>query len=138
MDGPPVSFDYVATDEHGRSYMSNRVINQLGVPGPTLAMRANVPVFNTEDGQYKNRVACHFEQPLYTPYSTPLDLCVPPSDHLSNLRLPDLTAFGSCPTNASGGRNASDLAFKPGWSGPAHFKFQANEGWAPLCRMLSA
>jgi hypothetical protein len=118
--------------------MSNRTMSESGVLASTLVMRSNAPVFNTEDGQFKNRVACHFEQPLYTPYSTPHDLCVPPSNHPSYIRLPDLSGFGSCPTHTSGGRKASDLAFKPGWSGPAHFKFQANEGWAPLCRMLSA
>jgi|ERR1035437_4044714 hypothetical protein len=118
--------------------MSNRTMNQSGIPAPTLAMRARAKVFSTQDGRDEDRVACHFEQPLYSPNSTSLDIRVPASDHLRYLRPPDFTGFGSCPTHTSGGRKASDLAFKPSWSAPAHFKFQTTEGWIPLCRMPSA
>jgi hypothetical protein len=118
--------------------MSNGIMNQSGIPSPTLAMRTRAKVFSTEDGQDENPVACHFEQPLYSPYSTTLDLRVPPSDYASYLRPPDVTGFGRCLTHTSAGCRASDFAFKPCWSGRAHFKFQANEGWTPICRMPSA
>ena len=85
--------------------MSNRVMNRSDVPACTVAMRANAPVFSTEDRPHENRVAGHSEQPLYSPYSTTLDLHVPASDHLSYLRPPNLTGFGSCPTNHPAGAN---------------------------------
>src|ERR1035438_9277252 len=120
MDGQPVSFHYVATVRHGRSKMSNRSLKQYRIPAHTVVMLARAKVFSTQGGQDENRVACHFEQPLYSPYSTTLDLRVPPSDYSRYLRSPDSTGFGSCPTQTSGGRKGSDLAFKPSWSGPAH------------------
>ena|ERR1035437_3600813 len=118
--------------------MSNRSLNLYRIPALTVVMRAKAKVLSTQDGRDENRVACHFEQPLYTPYSTALDPRVPPSNYPSYLRPPDLTGLGSCPTHTSGGRKASDLAFKPSWSGLAHFNFQATEGGTPLCQVPSA
>ncbi len=118
--------------------MSNLIMNQSGILAPTLAIKARPKVFRTFDGRHVDRVAGHSEQLLYTPYSTTLDLRVPPSDYPNYLRPADLTGFRSCPTHPSGGHKVSDLAFKPSWSGPAHFKFQATEGGTPLCRMPSA
>ena len=61
--------------------MSNRSLNQYLIPAHTVVMRARAKVFSTQDGQDENRVACRFEQPLYTPNSTTLDLRVLPSDY---------------------------------------------------------
>src|SRR5260370_10170621 len=70
MDGQPLSFDDVSKVVHGRSYMSNRIMNQFGVPAPTLAMRAKAPVYSTEDLLPENRVAGHSEQSIYPTYPT--------------------------------------------------------------------
>ena len=68
MDGQSVSFDDVSTVEHGRSYMSNRVINHSGVPASSLAMRANAPALSTEDRPYENSVGGIREHPTYPSY----------------------------------------------------------------------
>ena len=81
MDGQPVSFDDVSTVEHRRSYMPNRVINQPGVPAPTLAMRANAPVFGTKDQLHEDHVGGHSKQFLYSPYATAFNVRVQASDH---------------------------------------------------------
>jgi predicted DNA-binding transcriptional regulator AlpA len=80
MDGQPVSFDDVSKVEHGRSYMSNRIMNQSSIPASPLAMRANVPVFSTEDRLHENHVSGDSKESLYSPYATALDVCVP-ADH---------------------------------------------------------
>jgi predicted DNA-binding transcriptional regulator AlpA len=80
MDGQPVSFDDVTKVGHGRSYMSNRTINQSGVPAPPLAMRAKAPVFSTEDGLYVNRVGGNSEQSTYPTYPTPFKAYVPTAE----------------------------------------------------------
>ncbi len=49
MDGQPVSFDYVAKVGYGRSYMSNRTIDQSGIPTPPLAARAKAPVYQSSE-----------------------------------------------------------------------------------------
>src|SRR5947207_15543727 len=81
MDGQPVSSDDgdVAKGEHGRSYMSNRTINQSAVPGP-LAMRAKAPVFSTEDGLYENRVGGNSEQSIYPIYPRNFKAYVPTTE----------------------------------------------------------
>ena len=61
--------------------MSNRVINQSGVPVSTLTMRAQAPVFGIEDRLHENRVGGISERSLNYPYSTNLDLSAPASDH---------------------------------------------------------
>ena len=76
MDGQPVSFDDVSKVGHGRFYMSNRFINQSGVPVSTLA-----PVFRTGDRLNENRVGGISERSLNSPYSTNLDPLTPASDH---------------------------------------------------------
>jgi predicted DNA-binding transcriptional regulator AlpA len=68
MDGQPVSFDDVSKVEHGRSYMSNRIMNQPGVPASTLAMRAEAPVFSTEVRLHKNRAGGNSEQSIHPSY----------------------------------------------------------------------
>jgi len=81
MDEQPVSFDDVSKVEFGRSYLSNRIMNQSGVPASPLAMRANAPVFSTEDRLHENHVGGHSNQFLYSPYATAHDVRVPASDH---------------------------------------------------------
>jgi hypothetical protein len=61
--------------------MSNRSLNQYRIPAHTVAMRAKARVFNTIGGRDEHRVARHFEQTLYSPYSTKLDPRVPPSGY---------------------------------------------------------
>jgi hypothetical protein len=80
MDEQPVSFDDVSIVEHGRSYMSNRVINQSGVAEPTLAIRANSPVFNTEGRPHSNRVGDISEQSTYPTYPTNFRPYVPTTE----------------------------------------------------------
>lgn len=70
MDGQPVSFDYVAIVSHGRSHMSNRNINQSGIASPTLAMRANAPVSNTQGRLHDNCVEDISERSNYPTYPT--------------------------------------------------------------------
>jgi len=48
--------------------MSNRVIIQSGVPASLLAMRANAPVFSTEDLPYENPVGGIREHPIYSSF----------------------------------------------------------------------
>jgi predicted DNA-binding transcriptional regulator AlpA len=50
--------------------MSNRNINQSGIPFPPLAMRAKAPVFSTEGGLYVDRVGGNYEQSTYPTYPT--------------------------------------------------------------------
>jgi hypothetical protein len=61
MDGQPALFDDVSKVGHGRSYMSNRIMNQSGVPASPEAMAANAPFFNTEGGLYENRAGGNSE-----------------------------------------------------------------------------
>jgi hypothetical protein len=70
MDGQPVSFDDVSKVGHGRSYMSNRTINQSSIPAPLLALQAKAPVFSTEDGLYENLVGGNSEHSTYPAYPT--------------------------------------------------------------------
>ena len=60
--------------------MSNRVINQSGVPASTLAMRANAPVFSTEDRLNENRVGGISEQSTYPTYPTNFKSYVPTAE----------------------------------------------------------
>jgi predicted DNA-binding transcriptional regulator AlpA len=80
MDGWPVVFDDVIKVGHGRSFMSNRTINQSAVPAPPLAMRAKAPVFRTEDGLYENRVGGISEQSTYPTYPTTFQAYVPTAE----------------------------------------------------------
>jgi predicted DNA-binding transcriptional regulator AlpA len=80
MDGQPVSFDDVSKVEHGRSYMSNRIMNQSGVPASPLAMRAKAPVFSAEDLMRENRVAGHSEQSIHPTYPTTFKAYVPTAE----------------------------------------------------------
>ena len=48
--------------------MSNRAINQSGVPALPLAMPSKAPVFSTEDGPCENLVGGNSEQPTYPYY----------------------------------------------------------------------
>jgi predicted DNA-binding transcriptional regulator AlpA len=48
--------------------MSNRVINQSGVPASTLVTRSQLPIFSTEDRLNENRVGVISEQSIYPPY----------------------------------------------------------------------
>src|ERR1700676_4652003 len=77
MDGPPVSFDDVSKVEHGRSYMSNRIINRSGAPASPLAMRANAPVFSAEDRLNENRARGISEHPTYPSYPAAFNPHVP-------------------------------------------------------------
>jgi predicted DNA-binding transcriptional regulator AlpA len=70
MDGQPVSFDDVIKVGHGRSYMSNRLINESGVPAPPLAIRTKAPVFSTEGGLREDRAGGNSEQSTYPTYPT--------------------------------------------------------------------
>ena len=60
--------------------MSNRIMNQSVVPASTLAMRANAPVFSTEDRPHENRVGGNSEQSIYPTYSTTLKPYVPTAE----------------------------------------------------------
>ena len=60
--------------------MSNRTINQSGVPAPHLAMRAKAPVFGTEDGLYENRAAGNSEQSTYPTYPATFRAYVPTAE----------------------------------------------------------
>ena len=57
--------------------MSNRVINQSGVPASTLAMRANASVFSTVDQLHENLSAGHSEQSNYPSYPSSFRPSVP-------------------------------------------------------------
>ena len=48
--------------------MSNRIMNQSGVPASTLAMRAKAPVFSTEERLRENRDGGISEQSIYPTY----------------------------------------------------------------------
>ena len=100
MDGQPVSFDDVSTVEHGRSYMSNRVINQSGVTAPTLAMRANASVFSTEDRLHENRVGVVSEQSIYPPYPASFKAYAPIAERtLHRIESPALSQSITAPEN---------------------------------------
>ena len=60
--------------------MSNRTINQSGVPTPPLTMRAKAPVFSTEDGLYENRFGGDSEQLTYPTYQTTFKAYVPTAE----------------------------------------------------------
>ena len=80
MDGQPVSFEDVSKVEHGRSYMSNRNTNQSGVPASTVAVRANAPVFSTEDRPHENRVSGNSERSIFPTYPTTFKPYVPTAE----------------------------------------------------------
>ena len=80
MDGQAVSFDDVSKVKHGRSNMSNRIFNKSGAHALSVAVPDRTPVFSTEDRPHENRIAGHFEQPLYSLYSTTPDPRVAASD----------------------------------------------------------
>ena len=61
--------------------MSNRVINQSGVPVPILTTRAEAPVFATEDRLHENLVRGISEQSIYPPYPTTFRAYVPSAEH---------------------------------------------------------
>ena len=82
MDGKPVSFDDVSKVGHGRSYMSNRIMNQSGVPASTVLLRANAPVFSTEDRLHENRAGGNSEQPIYPTYPTNFRAYVPTAERI--------------------------------------------------------
>ena len=116
MDGQPVSFDDVATVEHGRSYMPNRVINQSGVAAPTLAMRANASVFSTKDRPYENPVGVIREHPLYPGHPATFKSYVPVEERT----LPSIEATAASRSNSVSGNdnlmNARQVATKLGVS----------------------
>jgi predicted DNA-binding transcriptional regulator AlpA len=85
MDEYPVLFDDVSTVEHGRSYMSNRVINRSGIAAPTLAMRANAPVFSAEGRPHGNGVGDISEQSNYPTYPTNFRTYVPTAERTLHL-----------------------------------------------------
>ena len=60
--------------------MSNRTINQSGVPALPLVMRAKAPAFSTEDGLNENRVGGNSEQPTYPTNPTTFKPYVPTSE----------------------------------------------------------
>jgi hypothetical protein len=80
MDGQPVSFDDVSKVEHGRSYMSNRIMNQSGVSASTLLMRSQSPIFSTEDRLNENRAGGISEQPIYPSYPTTFKSHIPSAE----------------------------------------------------------
>jgi hypothetical protein len=65
--------------------VSNRVINQSGVAAPTLAVRANAPVFSTEDRTHANRVGDISEQSTYPTYPTNFRPYVPTAERTLHL-----------------------------------------------------
>ena len=65
--------------------MSNRVINQSGAVAPTLAMRANSPVFSSEGRPHGNRVSDFSEQPNYPTYPTNFRTYVPTAERTVHL-----------------------------------------------------
>ena len=116
MDGRPVSFDDVSKVEHGKSNMSNRIFNKSGTHALSVAMPDRAPVFSTEDRPHENHIAGHFEQPLYSPYSTAPDLRVGASDRF---RLPIESTPQSQPIAPPGNdrlMNARQVAAKLGVS----------------------
>ena len=64
--------------------MSNRIINQSGVPAPPLPIRVKAPVFSTEDGLYENRVGGNSEQSTYPTYPTTFKAYVPTGKRTSH------------------------------------------------------
>ena len=60
--------------------MSNRIMNQSGVPASTLAMRAKAPVFSTEDRLHESRVGGISEQSIYPSYPMSFNAYVPTSE----------------------------------------------------------
>jgi hypothetical protein len=80
MDGQPALLDDVSKVGHGRSYMSNRIMNQSGVPASPAAMPAKAPFCNSEGGLYENRVAGHSEQSIYPTYPTAFKAYVPTAE----------------------------------------------------------
>ena len=80
--------------------MSNRTINQSGVPAPPLAMRAKASVFSTEDGPYENRVGGNSEQSRYPTYPSTFISYVPTAERTlhpieSTALSPSITAPGN-------------------------------------------
>jgi hypothetical protein len=65
--------------------MSNRVINQSGVPAPGLAMRANAPVCNTERRPRDNRNEDISDQSNYPSYPTNLKSYLPTAERTLHL-----------------------------------------------------
>lgn len=57
--------------------MSNRIMNQSGIPASPLAMRANLPVSRTEDQLHENRVADHSKHSIYPTYQASFKPHVP-------------------------------------------------------------
>ena len=64
--------------------MSNRSLNQSGVPASPLAMRAKAPVFSTDDRLDENHVGGISEQSIYPTYPTTFKAYVPSSEHTSH------------------------------------------------------
>src|ERR1017187_6347888 len=60
--------------------MSNSNMNQSGVPAPTLAMRANAPVFSTEDRPHEDRGGGNSEQSIVPTYPTSFRANVPTAE----------------------------------------------------------
>ena len=96
MDGQPVSFDNVSKVEQGRSYMSNRNINQSSVPTSAVAVRVKAPVFSTEMRHQQARSSQSIAKKA--PYSQrPAELnfdgASSKSDDVAFLRLPQVKAI---------------------------------------------
>ena len=116
MDGQPVSLDDVSKVEHGRSYMSNRIINQSGVPASPLAIRANAPIFSTEDRLRENHTGGYSEQSIYPAYQTNFKAGVPTAER--TLHPIESTALPQSIAGTENGRlmNARQVAAKLGVS----------------------
>ena len=60
--------------------MSNRNLNQSGVPAPPLAMRTKAPFLSTEDRLNENRASGVSEQSIYPTYPPTFKACVPTAE----------------------------------------------------------
>jgi hypothetical protein len=65
--------------------MSNRIVNHSGVAAPTLAMRANSPVFSKEGRPHDNRDEDISEQSNYPTYPTNLKSYLPSTERTLRL-----------------------------------------------------
>lgn len=100
MDGQPVSLDDVSKVEHGRSYMSNRILSKSADSASPLAMRAKASVFGAENQLRENRVASHSEQSIYPNYPPSFRPYVPTAERtLHSVESPALSQSSTLPGN---------------------------------------
>jgi predicted DNA-binding transcriptional regulator AlpA len=96
--------------------MSNRIMNQSGVPASPAAMPANAPFFSTEGGPYENRAGGNSEQSTYPTYSKTFKAYVPTAER--TLHPTESTALSQSVTMPGNERlmNARQVAAKLGVS----------------------